>query len=123
MSEIVSSQDYRDGIRDQRLNGHDSSLLEIRADIKQILQIATDLNLQTQRLGDNARASAEATIKLAEAVNAEKINARDALAAQVDQTDRSNSADSEKFSKRDKMWALLISAAGVLSTTYLIVHK
>lgn len=109
---------YNQGRRDARLDGHDNALIRIRNDIAKVVDLVTGLKLETQRLGDNAKASAEATIKLAEAVNAEKINARETLAAKVDETDRAADTASDKFTRRDKMIALLIGAGTLVVTVY-----
>jgi hypothetical protein len=106
---------YEDGVRDSRLNNHDQLLGEHRADTTLILNLVSVLDKQVQRLGDNANSAAEATIKLAEAVNAEKISARDALALVAANA-------TSKWSKRDSLVTGLLASITTLAAVWMALH-
>jgi predicted nucleic acid-binding Zn-ribbon protein len=106
---------YDDGRRDARLDGHDRGIAGLRSDVKTIDGAVARLDLATQRLADAASASAEATIKLAEAVNAEKENAANALAAATAQS-------TSRWTKRDSLVTGLGASVTAITGIWIAVH-
>jgi len=95
---------YQRGRRDARLTEHDHILG--RLELTQIITTVTAfvgfawLSLSTQRLGDNAKASAATAIALAQALKEEKDTARDTLATET-------TASTSKWSKSNTIITLL----------------
>lgn len=108
--------DYDDGRRDARLDGHDRRITEVIADQKSTDLAVSRLDLATQRLADAASASAEATIKLAEGLSAQRKGDADALAVKTD-------AEVTRWSRRDSWYALAAGLLGSMATAYGIFHR
>jgi hypothetical protein len=107
---------YDAGRRDARLDDHDVRLEEQRRAVGTMLTLQTSLAMQVQRLGDAFKASAEATVKLAEGVKAERDNAREALAL-------ATANSTSKWTKRDSIIAGFIGVLATAVNWIAAVHK